>query len=117
MQCSKKMRISILHGIVMLAVTKNTDIAAAMPAEAILPVPGYEGYYINRAGKIFCEVVLKSTNKKAARMKLKDKQGNIKRITIAKLTATCFVPNLHNYPEVIFKDRNKNNCNAANLNG
>lgn len=34
---------------------------------------------------------------------------------LAKLVATTFIPNPHNFPDVLFKDKNPCNCSADNL--
>lgn len=46
---------------------------------------------------------------------LEDKNGNSVVEDLAILVATSFVPNPNNYKNVLFKDKDPNNCKAENL--
>jgi len=81
-------------------------------------IPGFENYTVSPGGEVYCgSRLLKAMPNpgRAARVKLRDKDGKLVRIAIAKLVARAFIPNPHNHPKIIFKDRDKNNCQADNI--
>jgi hypothetical protein len=84
-----------------------------------LPIPGYKNYRITPNGKVFYGQrrlhASRGTGNRAARVKLRDAEGNSVRIVIAKLVALAFIPNPDNYGRIIFKDRDNNHCTVDNI--
>ncbi|MBO9681197.1 MAG: hypothetical protein J7502_00765 [Flavisolibacter sp.] len=87
--------------------------------EEAIPIPGFDGYFITPAGKVFRgnRVLKWMDNGKARspRVKLKGSNGTIARIAVPKLIAMAFVPNPNNYTKIIFKDRNPQNFSPSNI--
>lgn len=78
----------------------------------------YPGYSITADGEAFNgNYLLKASQSpgRAARVKVKDKEGKSVRIAIAKLIALVFIPNPDKHNKIIFKDRDKNNCTVDNI--
>ena len=84
-----------------------------------VPVAGFASYSVTPCAAVLkgrhLVQIQKGKNGRAARVKLQTKEGEWKRITVAKLVAAAFVPNPEGHTEVIFKDKNKQNCKADNL--
>lgn len=100
-------------------IAASASIASDVDRKTAKPIPGYENYTITPNGKVYCGqrclCILKSTGNRAPRVKLKDAKGEITRVIIARLLAITFIPNPHNHPQIIFKDRDKNNCTVNNI--
>ena len=82
------------------------------------PIPGYPGYAITPAAKVYYQNRLLSTLKsrnRCDRVKLRNEQGKQVRVAVAKLIALVFIPNPHQHPKIIFKDRDCNNCSVDNI--
>jgi hypothetical protein len=82
------------------------------------PIPGYNDYTITANGNVYHKGrLLKHLKNKARseRVKLKNSEGKLIRIAVAKLIAVTFIPNPHNYTKIIYKDHNKNNCTVSNI--
>jgi len=78
----------------------------------------YPGYSITSDGQAFSgNYRLKASQSpgRAARVKVKDSNGKVIRIAIAKLIALAFIPNPDNHNKIIFKDRDNNNCTVDNI--
>jgi hypothetical protein len=78
----------------------------------------YPGYSITAYGEVFNGAYLLKASKspgRAARVKVRDKEGKAIRIAIAKLIALAFIPNPDNHSKIIFKDRDNNNCTVDNI--
>lgn len=81
-------------------------------------IPGYECYTIKENGNVYHNGrLLKHLKNKARseRVKLKNNEGKLIRIAVAKLIAITFIPNLNHHTKIIFKDRDKSNCTASNI--
>lgn len=81
-------------------------------------VPGFDNYTVTQNGEVFCgNRLLKPLQSpgRAERVKVKNREGKIIRIAMAKLVAITFIPNPHNHSKIIFKDRDKNNCTVSNI--
>ena len=81
-------------------------------------VPGFIDYTITEDGNVYYNnklLRLLHSPGRAARVKLKDSDGKIIRIAVAKLIALTFIPNPNEDTKIIFKDRNKNNCTVSNI--
>lgn len=81
-------------------------------------IPGYKNYFATRKGKIYS----KHTNKYITKTPLGKydsvclyKHGKKKTLTVHRLVAITYLPNLNNLPEVNHKDKNKRNNRPENL--
>ena len=86
--------------------------------EYAAPIPGFEQYTVTQNGEVFNgNRLLKhwEVPGRAARVKLRNNEGKIIRMAVAKLIALAFIANPHNYSRFIFKDRDKNNCTVDNI--
>lgn len=81
-------------------------------------IPGFNDYTITANGNVFHNNKLLrplQSPGRAARVKIKNSDGKIIRIAIAKLVAVTFISNPNQYTKIIFKDRDKNNCTVSNI--
>jgi len=82
------------------------------------PIPGFPGYYINPSGEVYSKSRLLKIQKKAGkadRIKLVNKNRKAERHSVAWFIAVTFIPNPNNHTKIIFKDRDKTNYAAGNI--
>lgn len=89
------------------------------------PIKGYEGLYeVSNNGRIFSlnyhltgkrQEMKTQVNRHGYIKIMLSKKGKVKLISVHKIVAEAFIPNPYNYPEVLHKDNNKQNCNDWNL--
>jgi hypothetical protein len=82
-----------------------------------ISLPGYKNCIVTTDGQVFNNGKLKKPLfKKGQTAMLRLKENGITReLSLSKLVAQCFVPNPHRYKHVQFKDGNRHNCRADNL--
>lgn len=82
------------------------------------PIPGYDDLFITCNATVYYKdrILFKRRGKgRADRVIIQSADGVKKHVTVAKLLAGAFIPNPEGHKEVIFKDRNLNNCSIENL--
>ena len=86
--------------------------------EVKVRIPGYQYYYITPCGNVYyngnmLKVPIKKPNQA---LKIRIQENGICRLYgLATLIAKAFIPNPHQYKKIIFKDGNKYNCHAGNI--
>lgn len=93
--------------------------------ERWVDIPGYEGLYrvsdignvvsVNFHGTGRPKVLRQENTKNGYKRITLSKHGAIKRFSVHRLVAICFIPNPHNYPCINHKDENPSNNRAENL--
>lgn len=90
-----------------------------VPNDGRQPIPGTANYWITPQGEVFNPKGFPLKHIRApnrgAWVKLKDKNGERVKTTVAKLVALTFIPNPCWHERVIFRDRDKTNAAAENL--
>ncbi len=83
------------------------------------PIPGYKDHWITPDGKVYagnrCLNILEGKGRRAHRVRIRNSEGKLMSLTVAKLVALTFIPNPENHPKVIFKDHDLLNCTVDNL--
>ena len=99
--------------------TDRRPVLADKIEDEAVPIPGFTGYCITPNGRVYHgNRILQPVNcqgSRSPRIKLRTDAGMLTRVAIPKLIALAFVPNPNNYTKIIFKDRDKNNCTASNI--
>lgn len=84
-----------------------------------LPIPGYKNYRVTPDGKVYYGsrrlYATPGTGNRTPRIRVKDSEGKVARIAVAKLIALAFIPNPDNHHKIIFKDRDSSNCRVDNI--
>lgn len=85
--------------------------------QLLASIPGFPRYTFTSDGKVFKDGQPKIVSRKKGRSAKVVIRANKKMHTfgLAKLIATAFNDNPHNYLRIIFKDRNHHNCSAENI--
>lgn len=82
-------------------------------------VVGYEDYYmVSNTGKVFSKrknKILKQALKRNGYLSVDLVSVNKRTVSVHRIVAEAFIPNMFNYPVVNHKDENKFNNNANNL--